>query len=90
MITDISSQLNAAQATGEQKVLQERQLVAVGDLEAVQREEKRKMEEQLDDEMHKNTQEIEEQIEQQKKLVNTRFPVNEVAVDLWSNTIAME
>ena len=71
VIAEISSQMNATEATSAQSSLHENQVLKQADLEAKQREEKRAMEQQLDDELHRENREVENSIEQQKKLVCT-------------------
>ena len=61
--------MNATEASGAQKSLHENQVLRQADLEAKQREEKRDVERQLDDELHRGNREVENTIEQQKKLV---------------------
>ena len=63
--------MNATEATSAQSSLHENQVLKQADLEAKQREEKRAMEQQLDDELHRENREVENSIEQQKKLVCT-------------------
>ena len=61
--------MNATEASGAQKSLHENQVLRQADLEAKQREEKREVERALEDELHRRNREVENSVEQQKKLV---------------------
>ena len=61
--------MNATEATSAQKSLHENQVLKQADLEAKQRDEKREMEQELEDELHRGNREVDNSIEQQKKLV---------------------
>lgn len=72
VIAQISSEMNATEATAAQRALHENQVLQQADLEAKQRQENREMERELDDELHRGKREVENSIEQQKKLVRCR------------------
>ena len=71
VVGQISSQLNIAGATTEQKRQHEDQILQQADLEARQFQEKRDMERRLEDDLHNEKRTVDDNIDEQRKLVRT-------------------
>jgi len=68
-LTQISEELEANRRSVDQQQLQEGQITQQADLEASQRKEERQFNRQLEEDMYREGRKLDEQFEEQKKLV---------------------
>ena len=71
IISQISSELNKPEASAQEQTLHNEQEMKLADLYITQQNEDRKARQKLEDEKEANQREVDDQIEQQKRLVSS-------------------